>query len=489
MDLLDRIDALALACPERVALRGSSGSLTYAELRDGSIAVAAWVWSKLGEDRSPVAVVGHKEPEMLLAFLGSVKAGHPYIPLESRWPRARIEQVLATSRPGLVLTPHAVRQALQAALPDPPRQARLHEADPFYVMFTSGSTGEPKGVVITLRNLTSFLEWMSDEHRFQERETFLNQAPFSFDLSVMDTYSSLISGGTLVSLTTRELEAPRELFETLRSTDLTTWVSTPSFARMCVAERSFGAQMLPRLRRFLFCGETLPSALARQLLDRFPSVELWNTYGPTECTVATTSVRIDRDLLERYPVLPVGRPMPGTRIAFIADESGAVADAAVEGEIAIAGPNVSPGYLHQPELTRARFFQLGDLPAYRTGDLGHLQDGLVFFEGRVDNQVKLHGYRIEIGDVEANLRLLPEVRDAAVIPIEQEGRVEALAGFVLVDRLPPVQDASRATLELRRQLAERVPAYMVPRVLLLVDTWPITLNGKVDRRALATRYA
>jgi D-alanine--poly(phosphoribitol) ligase subunit 1 len=458
------------------------GRLTYAELGRGSDAVAAFIQRTLPDDTSPVAVVGHKEPEMLLGFLGSVKAGHPYVPLDVSLPPQRVERVLETAGASLVLTLSVIQEALAAA--EAPRVIRLKPEEPYYVMFTSGSTGEPKGVTITLGCLTSFVEWMLAEHRFADgQEVFLNQAPFSFDLSVMDTYLSLVTGGTLVSLTSSEIADPRRLYRSLGSSCITTWVSTPSFAQLCLAERGFNASMLPTLRRFLFCGETLPPTVAAQLLQRFPGAQVWNTYGPTEATVATTSIRIDQDILRRNPTLPVGRPKPDCRITIVGSDGCPVADGK-RGEIMIAGPNVSPGYINRPDLTQRSFFNLDGLQAYRTGDWGHFEDDVLFFEGRVDSQIKLHGYRIEIGDIEANLRALTGVRDAVVAPLYRNTQVDALAAFVIADRVLP-ETGFEAALRLRHALAERVPAYMVPRVVQLVASFPMTPNGKVDRRALA----
>jgi D-alanine--poly(phosphoribitol) ligase subunit 1 len=487
--LLERIDAWARRRPDRLAFRSTAGQLTYAELIQRSAATAAFIWHELHHDGSPVVVYGHKEPEMLVAFLGSAQAGHPYVPLDCSLPRHRVEQVIATCGARLILTVADIRHAVGLKLVSAPPDARVQSDDPFYVMFTSGSTGEPKGVTITLRNLTSFLEWMRAEQAFRRgAEVFLNQAPFSFDLSVMDTYLSLSAGGTLVSVSAREIETPRVLYEFLQSAQLTTWVSTPSFARLCVAERAFGAGMLPSLRRFLFCGETLPHDLAARLLDRFPSAEVWNTYGPTEATVATTSVRIDRALLSRYAILPVGIPRPGSRIVLAGVEGEHAGLDAGRGEIVIAGANVSPGYLHQPELTTRRFFDLDGMRAYRTGDLGHFHDGLLFFDGRLDDQIKLNGYRIEIGDVESNLRSLAGVRDAIVLPLNRADRVEALAAFVLIETHGSETDF-QVGVRVRSALAERLPAYMLPRFVQPVQAWPLTPNGKVDRRALAGRLA
>jgi D-alanine--poly(phosphoribitol) ligase subunit 1 len=489
MNLVERITAWGGRAPERLAHVSPIGQLTYAELVAGADAVAAYVQRALPtDDGSPVVVLGHKEPALLLGFLGTVKAGHPYVPLDASLPAQRVERIVASAGATLILTPEQIRLAtLTAAAPE----ARpLRDTDPYYVMFTSGSTGEPKGVTITLGCLTSFVDWMLSEHGFAEGEVFLNQAPFSFDLSVMDLYVSLVTGGTLVSLTSDEISNPRRLYPSLAASGTTTWVSTPSFAQLCLAEKSFDQAMLPALRRFLCCGETLPPAVAGRLLDRFPNAEVWNTYGPTEATVATTSVRITRDILARYPTLPVGRPKPDSRIVVV-DPSGGAAPVGERGEIVIAGPNVSPGYWGRPDLTARSFFRMDGQPAYRTGDLGHFEassNGFLFFDGRMDSQIKLHGYRIEIGDVEANLRALPDVRDAVVVPIYRDGRLDALAAFVILSSEPSAA-SFEGSQRLRRALAERVPAYMVPRVVQTVASFPMTPNGKVDRRALAETLA
>ncbi len=482
MDLIDRVDSWGRAAPDRPAHVSGDRALSYGELVRRSDTLAAQLARTLPDDRSPVALLGHKEPEMLIGFLGAVKAGHPYIPLDTTLPEQRVARVVAMAGARLTLTPERV--AALADHPEPPPSRRVGPADPYYVIFTSGSTGEPKGVIITLNCLTSFVTWMlAEQAPAEQQETFLNQAPFSFDLSVMDLYLSLTSGGTLFSIGAEEIANPKQLYRSLAASGLTTWVSTPSFAQMCLVERGLDAGMLPQLRRFMFCGETLPPGVAAQLLDRFPGTEVWNTYGPTEATVATTSVRIDRDILARYAPLPLGYPMPGTQILLL-DETGRPVAPGERGEIAIAGPNVSPGYLGRPDLTERAFFVLDGVQAYRTGDWGRFRDGMLFFEGRIDNQIKLRGYRIELGDVEANLRALPMVRDAVVLPVLRQGQPDSLAAFViLAERLPgPDPAVSRA---LRAQLAEQLPAYMLPRRFSVLESFPMTANGKVDRRKLA----
>ena len=481
MHLLDRIDRWAERTPDRPAHLSQGRVLTYAALRRQSDALAAYLAHALPQDGSPVAVIGHKEPEMLVGFLGAVKAGHPYVPIDTSLPEQRIQRILALAKAGLILRPADIARLSQGEAPPP--DDRLAPQAPYYIIFTSGSTGEPKGVVITLGNLTSFVDWMVGEQKPSEgQEVYLNQAPFSFDLSVMDLYLSLTTGGTLFSLTRDDLANPRQLYQTLAASQASVWVSTPSFAQVCLAERRFDAAMLPSVRRFLFCGETLAADVAARLLDRFPDAQVWNTYGPTEATVATTSVQIDRAVLARYPDLPVGYPKPGSHI-LIADETGQAMPPGEHGEIVIVGPNVSPGYLNRPDLNARVFQPLGGRPAYRTGDRGYLQDGLLFFEGRLDNQIKLHGYRIELGDVETHLRSLPMVRDAVVVPQVKQGKVEALVAFVILAE-PPTVPAFEVTQRLRAELGERVPSYMVPGKFRYLDVFPITPNGKADRRAL-----
>jgi D-alanine--poly(phosphoribitol) ligase subunit 1 len=482
MNLIERIDHWAAVAPEATAHISDGRMLTFGELRNRSDALACYLTQRLGNDHSPIAVLGHREPEILIAFVGTVKSGRPYVPLDTALPQQRIARIVATSRAALVLTPHDVLQfsALQGASP----AHRVQDTDPFYVLFTSGSTGEPKGVIITLACLEHFIAWMLAEQQFtQLGEVFLNQAPFSFDLSVMDLYCSLATGGALFSISRDLIANPKELYRALARSGVTTWVSTPSFAQMCLVEERFSETMLPRVRRFLFCGEILTPATAAQLLKRFPRAEVWNMYGPTEATVATTSIRIDSDVLEQYSPLPVGRVMPGSEV-FIVNGNRELLPANQRGEIIIAGPNVSPGYLARPDLTADAFFQYRGARAYRTGDFGRLCDNLLFFEGRMDEQIKLSGYRIELGDVEANLRALPTVRDTVVIPVIKDGVAQSLAAFVL---LTTRDDTSHFNLShrLRKQLSEWLPAYMLPRKFVFLDSFPMTANGKVDRASLA----
>ena len=482
MDIIERIDRAAQDYPDKVAHIGNDRTLTYAELARKSDAVARHLAEKFPGDHSPVAITGHKEPEMLIGFLGAVKSGRPYVPIDVSIPVERAARIVQNSGSIAVLT--ATQIATLANERSSARPCRVGLDDSFYIIFTSGSSGEPKGVVITLRCLTTFLDWMLQEQKFTNLgETFLNQAPFSFDLSVMDLYLSLATAGTLFSLDKSHIANFKDLYLALRKSGVTTWVSTPTFVQMCLVERRFDQTMLPGLRRFLFCGEILGPQTASQLLDRFPKAEVWNSYGPTEATVACASVQITRETLARYPVLPIGAPMPSAKI-FIANEYLQPLPPGHRGEIIIAGANVSPGYLGRPDLTDAAFFHLGNLRAYRTRDWGMMENGLLFFDGRIDRQVKVNGYRIELGDVEENLRSLPTVSDAVVLPVMEKGIAQSLAAFVVLSQRSVESDFEMGN-RLRTQLSERLPVYMLPGKIFFRDAFPMTLNGKTDRRKLA----
>ena len=483
MHLLDRITHWCRTSPNHIAHVSGDRTLTYGELGARSDALAAWLDRELGERRVPVAIQGHKEPEMLVTFLAAVKTGRPYVPIDTTTPSARVQRVMEISGAGVLLTPQKVAE-FSASSEDYAATRRVGNDDPFYVLFTSGSTGEPKGVVITLANLDHYVSWMREAHHFTPNgEIFLNHAPFSFDLSVHDIYVALTTGNTIFSLTKELATNLRALFQALGKCGVTQWTSTPSFAQMCCVEKTFNATMLPALRRILFCGETLAPETAVQMLERFPGAEILNTYGPTEATVAVTSVPVTRELLTQWNPLPIGRVMPGTRI-IIRDEKGEPVPSGERGEIVIAGPNVSPGYLARPDLTEKAFAPFEDTRCYRTGDWGRDRDGLFFCEGRMDGQIKLHGNRIELGDLEANLRALPEIADAVVLPVKKHDVVDSLAAFVVLAGAKEASDFEQAA-KLKTRLGERLPAYMVPRKFHFLASFPMNDNGKADRRKLA----
>jgi D-alanine--poly(phosphoribitol) ligase subunit 1 len=506
MDFLTRIEASSKAAPGQVAYRHGAVVWTYADLRDASDALATRLLDELGPTRTPVAVYGHKEPAMLACFLACAKSGRPYVPIDATVPPARVRQVLDASGAGLLLTPgvlpaetdvESVRlldaRCLEAIFRErrgarPPAFARIRPEDDFYIMFTSGSTGTPKGVRVTCANVDTFLAWARGSFGVPEGSRFLNQVPFSFDVSVMDSYNALSTGGSVWALDRELVRNPIALFEELVRADPEVWVSTPSFVEVCLSHPKVRRAALPSLHTVLLCGEVLTNECAEKVLARFPGVALYNTYGPTEATVAVTAVRIDEDIVSRYRPLPLGRAKPDLYVGPL-DDTGAPAGDGVRGEIVIEGSSVGPGYLNAPEVTARAFYEVRRgrrVRGYRTGDWGWQKDGLLFYGGRIDAQVKLHGHRIELEDVENNLRAIPEVRNAVVVPRMRDGRCDSLTAVLLCTE---ASDQPRLVASVRAALRARVPDYMVPQRFVVRDAFPMSVNGKINRKQLAEDLA
>ena len=500
--------------PERIAYRlalaGPEGALTWGELIRQSGRLAGWMEANL-RSHEPVVVYGHKAPDMIVSFLACIRSGRGYCPIDTSVPADRARAIVDDLQPELILMPEAaygeeaqtvtegrrtlsgaaIREQSAGCPEEIPETLALKPEEVCYLIYTSGSTGTPKGVQITAQCLQNFIHWgMTLGAGISEAEadagiTFLNQAPFSFDLSVMDLYLFLYSGGTLYALPKSVQGDAAALMKALRESDVQFWVSTPSFAEVCLADPGFGREAMHRMQRFAFCGETLPPATVRRLMQAFPGAEIVNTYGPTESTVAVTDVTVTEDILEKWDPLPVGSAKPGTQIRILG-EDGAYLPEGERGEVIIIGDTVSPGYRNNPEKTQKAFFTVTEggetLRAYHTGDKGYLLEGQLFYCGRIDLQIKLHGYRIELEDIENNLNKLENVERAAVLPKEKDGVIRSLTAYVLPVEKP--ENAFAAAQELRAQAKKYLPDYMIPKKIVFVDEMPMTTNGKVDRRSL-----
>ena len=497
VDLLDAYRLAATQHPDADAHSHRGERLTYGELweRSGRLAAAL-----TGVARSvPIVVHGHKQGWMPVCFLACARSGHPYVPVDSSIPDERLREIVTASGTPLVLAVEPVaaldtrmwtladieRRATDPEVAQPPREDEVGDDEPYYVIYTSGSTGTPKGVEISRGSVGRFAAWAAS--LLPEGATpgvFLNQAPFSFDLSVFELAMAPASASVMHSIDAQHVARLPDLFEDLRTSGVTVWVSTPSFVDLCLADRTFGQRLLPDVRAFLFCGETLSNETARGLIERFPRARVVNTYGPTESTVAVTSVVCEADIILNHPVLPVGTPRPGTDI-LIRDPEGRILPEGHPGEIVIVGDTVALGYHRRPDLTASVFETIDGRRAYRTGDRGTIVDGQLFFGGRLDLQVKLHGYRIEVEDVEAHLRRLDDVAQAVVVPVERPGSPGTVAHLHAIVQLtgPAPERPLPRVAELKRALRALLPDYMIPKAITFAEAIPLTPNGKVDRRA------
>lgn len=346
----------------------------------------------------------------------------------------------------------------------------------------------PKGVQITRACLENYLEWSVDlgtKRPQKEGKVFLNQAPFSFDLSVMDLYTCLACKGTLWTLDKETQNNFSSMMDSLKRSGASVWVSTPSFADICLSDALFEQGLMKQMELFLFCGETLTNVTAEKLQQRFKMAKIMNTYGPTESTVAVTGIEVTEELKKRENPLPVGYPKRNT-IIEIRQPNGSVCAEGERGEIVILGDTVSAGYYRQPSLSDKAFFtenrQGAVIRGYHTGDEGYLKEGNLYYTGRMDLQVKLHGYRIELEDIEANILKVEAVQQVVVVPRKSDGKIKSLAAFVIYGQRE--KSDFETSRKIKEKLKEFLPDYMIPKKFFYLDKIPMTINGKADRKYL-----
>lgn len=504
MNLIDTINSYGDLRKNVTAHKYRDSILTYKELVEMSDALAVYLIEEFGEDKTPVVVYGHKQHEMMICFLACAKSGHAYIPIDSSLPDERIRDIIESSAANIIFSIGQLKNSVEnvrmidkdkigeifssykGRRPDKSLMVKPH--DTYYIIYTSGSTGRPKGVQITLSCLESFIKWglQIGNLNIEKNYIFMNQAPFSFDLSVMDLYLSLYTGSTLFSIDKDMVANLRELFDYFKTSDISVWVSTPSFAEMCLADKSFGQELLPKLEFMLFCGEVLPNSCVRKLHERFASAKVINTYGPTEATVAVTSVDVTPEIVQMFEPLPVGYVKDDCSI-FIVDVEGKTVPEGEKGEILIAGESVSIGYYRNQEMTEKVFSKVmiagQEKRCYKTGDEGYLKDGLLHYSGRIDFQIKLSGYRIELEDIENNLRKIDFVEGAVVLPVSKNGKVQYLVAVVTLNRA--IDDTEfKIGQTIRNELKKFLPEYMIPKKVVIRDSIPMTANGKINRKAL-----
>ena len=477
-DIINLINDIGQKNPDRVAIRHKSDELTYRQLIEESSKLAHY----LQDTNKPLIIYGHMSLYMVVGMIGAIKAGCGYVPIDTSVPIERVEMIMNKVDPTFILntTDSSVNQPRKELTIEDIKHSdypivfdsQMDKTDVVYTIFTSGSTGEPKGVQIEYASLIEFAEWMVSLNETDNHQEWLNQAPFSFDLSVMSIYPCLTSGGTLNLVDKDMIKKPKLLNEMLVQTPINAWVSTPSFIEMCLLLPNLNEKDYPSLNHFFFCGEILPHRTAKALVDRYPNAIVYNTYGPTEATVAVTGVKITPEILERYNPLPVGVARPNTTLSTTD-----------EGELVIKGTSVSLGYLKNKEKTEAVFKFDNGVRIYHTGDKAIEKDGYWFIQGRIDFQIKLNGYRMELEEIETQLRHSKYVRETVVVPIYKNGKVVYLVGAIVPTK--KVDNDLEMTRNIKNELKSRLPEYMIPRKFVWMEQLPLTSNGKLDRKQVA----
>ncbi|WP_175781798.1 AMP-binding protein [Burkholderia anthina] len=463
--------------PDSSAIIDATETLSWSSLRE---AVRRWMdaAAQAGVRQDvPLVITGHKEAAFIVAMLGCLRMGVPFVPIDVVNPSERIARMAALVRGGLRYDAQARLFADTGVEPAP-----LAERDLAYVMFTSGSTGDPKGVQVGRESLGLFAAWIRDYLALGDAPVFMDQMLFSFDFSLFNWVGALVTGGACAPCAREVVENRATFVAYLARTRVRVWASTPSFVRQQLLDPAFDQRHLPDLRVFVFGAESLTPTVAEALWSRFPGARIVNSYGPTEATCSTTWVEIDPILRAAAPLpFPIGRAKPYADV-FIED-----------GEICIVGDHVMRGYLNRPDLNATRLFVRDGKRGYRTGDGGERGvDGLVTFRGRRDDQIKLNGYRIELAEVDAALATLPGIRAGAAVALKRpDGQVVRVVGFVDPDEAGPAGLFSPppSLSDWRAQLGRRLPLYMIPSELVVCHGFPLTQTDKADRQQLARLYS
>jgi len=458
-----------------------------------------------------------KSAESLACVYGVLKAGAAYVPLAPDAPVARLANLIRHAKIRILLSgieragqwsalvggdsspiEHLVcvnglvgqdHEVPGAAMLDTADLARWPEYrpdvavgadDPAYVLFTSGSTGIPKGVVLSHHNALSFVDWGVAEFGLMHRDRLSSHAPLHFDLSIFDLFAAASVAATVVIVPREVAMFPAELATFVRATDISVWYSVPLAVNMLASRSGLEPGKLPRLRIILFAGEVFPVSQLRQALVTFPDAEFYNLYGPTETNVCTY-YHVPRPLAEECHAIPIGRPISGVEL-FCLDEDGHPTGVNERGELWVSGPTVMRGYLNDPEQTaevlRAPDPGRAEIIAYRTGDItSRDEDGVWHFFGRRDSQIKSRGYRIELGEIEASLNAHPAVLECAVIAVPDVTFGNRIKAYVITKE-------AVSTTVLASYLRQLLPTYMVPSSFDRRTALPRTSNGKIDYNVL-----
>jgi amino acid adenylation domain-containing protein len=510
------LEAAAHADPEQTAVVDGGRELRYGELERRSNQLAHLLRDLGVKTGDRVGLYLEKSLDSLVGIYGILKAGGAYVPFDPQAPTARLGYIARNAdirclvtgaekatewngvkEAGAPLQALVVLNAVQAleapagtqvvapealvAYADSPPQVQLSDSELAYILYTSGSTGEPKGVMLSHRNALAFVDWAAEEFEVRASDRVSSHAPLHFDLSVFDLFAAARGGATTVLVPGAASVFPQELARFIEANAITVWYSVPSILSLLVLRGGLRGSEFPRLRTILFAGEVFPEKYLFRLMDLLPHVRFCNLYGPTETNVCTW-YEVPRDPAERPETTPIGKAIMDVQV-FTVDDDGGVVDDGEVGELCVVGPTVMQGYWGDAERTMQRLVPAppefaGNGPMYRTGDLCKRgPTGDFVFLGRRDAQIKSRGYRIELGEIESALYAHPSVVECAVAAIPDELVTNRIKAYVVVR-----DETDEADLVGFCQ--QSLPKYMVPELFDFRAELPKSSTGKIARTAL-----
>ena len=491
--------------PDRAAIHAHEGELSYRDVLGRVRSVAAWLRDQ-GTAPKRVGILASRSAEACIGILAAAWIGAAYVPINLSFPetaliavlkRSGLDALIADKEGSRLLTAEAMSACPQIVLArrtggpgssshrifteysDLNASSAATEPEqvdkdaPGYILYTSGSTGDPKGVIVSAGAVEHLLRVLDSSYALRAEDRLAETAATSFDISVYNMFAAWRAGASLHILSSKQIMAPANF---IREHQITVWLSVPSVATLMSRMKQLRRGLFPSLRQTFFCGEPLLGSIAAEWQKAAPHSTVTNMYGPTEATVMCTGEHFGPSTTGTRDIVPIGRPFVGMKAA-VATPDLQWAASETPGELLLAGPQLALGYLDDPEKTRSRFIYIDGERWYRTGDLVQQDaDGLLHFLGRLDNQIKVRGYRVELEEIEFHLRSVTRCESVAVPWPVQDGTpwgiVAFLAGF------------NGATAEVKESLKQRLPAYLVPMHIRTLPRLPMNTNGKVDRKAL-----
>ena len=478
--------------PNKTAIIASDLTLSWFEFEvqvNKLISILEKLNIKKGE---PIIIYGHKEAAMLISKVAILKYGAVYVPSDIIFPDDRIKMMKEECGSSVLIncTNHNLLEDQFDTIINLPSfeifkndrnivsvlQNKLEPLNPIsYVLFTSGSTGRPKGVPIARKGVEQFAKWISADFHISKEDILLNISSLSFDFASFDEYLFLSLGATIINVPSDTIKNSELFLEKIVEQKPTVWISTPGLVYIYLMDSKFNSDNLPSIKSFVFAGESLPLRTYQQLRLRFPNTLIWNAFGPSEATNLTTSISLTDDLIHKYNAIPIGYPKPQSNVFIIDEDSEGI------GEICIEGDHLTPGYLNNEVLNAEKFVQINNKRTYKTGDQGYMIDGLLFYSGRNDDMVKLHGYRIELEDITSTIKDFPGIKNASTIGLKNKGETKKIISFFTSDNEIILSD-------LVSYCKSKLPEYMLPSEMIKIDQIPLNTSDKVDKKKLEMIY-